>query len=343
LGGLKHIQQDTLDDLLRQVFGRLLRSRNRPSPTKGANREEIGALLTLRKPRARVSRTEQRATLFTCLGETLWYLSGSDRLDAIEYYIPNYRRFSDLPPEALTAQGAYGPRLFGTGGGINQVQRIIETLSRADKHDTRQAVIQIFDKSDVGNLDVPCTCTLQFFARGRLLHCHAAMRSNDAYLGLPHDIFAFTFLQELIARSMGHELGEYHHAVGSLHLYDAKEGQARSYIEEGWQSSTEVMPPMPLGDPWPALRWLLEQERAIRGGRLSIESATDVDPYWVDLARLLLIKAYFDRKDLRGIVRQSQALISTSYINFIRSKQRALRGADDELPLLTAKKAGTAS
>ena len=297
----------------------------------------------MRKPRARVSRTEQRATLFTCLGETLWYLSGSDRLDAIEYYIPNYRSFSDLPPEAVKAEGAYGPRLFGTGGGIDQVRRVIDMLGRADKHDTRQAIIQIFDKSDIGNLDVPCTCTLQFFARGKLLHCHAAMRSNDAYLGLPHDIFAFTFLQELVARSIGHELGAYHHAVGSLHLYDSKEAAARTYIEEGWQSSVEVMSPMPLGDPWPALHWLLEQERAIRGGRVSIESATGIDPYWVDLARLLLIKAYFDRKDMRNLVRESRALTSAGYTNFIRGKQRALQVTGGELPLLEGQKIETAS
>src|SRR5271154_2422779 len=108
------VEADTLDDLLRAVFQRLLRSRNRPSPTKGANREEIGALLTIRKPRARFSRTEQRATLFTCLGETLWYFAGSDRLDVIEYYIRGYRDFSKLPEEMTFAPGAYGPKLFGS-------------------------------------------------------------------------------------------------------------------------------------------------------------------------------------------------------------------------------------
>jgi thymidylate synthase len=33
------------------------------------------------------------------------------------------------------------------------------------------------------------------------------MRSNDAYLGLPHDVFCFTMLQEIIARSLGREIG----------------------------------------------------------------------------------------------------------------------------------------
>jgi thymidylate synthase len=238
----EQMQKLTLDDLLRTVFRRLLRSKNRPSPTKGANREEIGTLLTIRKPRARFSRTEQRATLFSCLGETLWYLSGSDRLDVIEYYIRGYRGFSKLPEEVTSAPGAYGPRLFGSDGRENQVAKVIQMLGEPLKHDTRQAVIQIFDSHDIGKLDVPCTCNIQFFARGRLLHCYVSMRSNDAYLGLPHDVFAFTMLQELIARCIGHEVGEYHQAVGSLHLYDTNEGAAREFLSEG-------CPPSPASPP----------------------------------------------------------------------------------------------
>jgi thymidylate synthase len=333
------VQADTLDDLLRTVFRRLLRSTNRPSPTKGANREEIGALLSLRKPRARFSRTEQRATLFTCLGETLWYLSGSQRLDHIEYYIPHYRKFSNLSRNAVLARGAYGPRLFKSP---NQVQRVIDTLSDPKRHDTRQAVIQIYDKSDFGRKDVPCTCTVQFFARGKVVHCHVAKRSNDAYLGLPHDVFAFTFLQESVARSIGHEVGMYHHSVASLHLYDSREGAARKFIDEGWQATTE-MPPMPIGDPWPAVHWLLKNEAAIRAGTLELSPPDGIDPYWVDLARLLLIKAFFDRNDLRSIVRESRLISSPTYENFVRGKQHSLAaGSGVTLPLLgfTASRGG---
>jgi thymidylate synthase len=320
-----HIEADTLDDLLRKVFQRLLRSKNRPSPTKGANREEIGALLTIRKPRARFSRTERRATLFSCLGETLWYFSGSDRLDVIEYYIRGYRGFSSLSEGAAAAPGAYGPRLFGASRGKDQVAKIIQMLKDPNKHDTRQAVIQIFDKRDIGKLDVPCTCNIQFFARGKLLHCYVSMRSNDAYLGLPHDVFAFTMLQELIARSIDHEIGEYHHAVGSLHLYDANEGAARDFLSEGWQSTTGAeMPPMPRGDPFRSLSWLLAAEAKLRNGDRAILPPEGTDPYWIDLARLLLIKALYDAEDRRGIVRESRLFESKVYENFVRGKVRHL-------------------
>lgn len=323
LGEQMYIEAESLDDLLRKTFGRLLKSKNRPTPTKGTNREAIGALLKIKDPRARLSRTERRATLFSCLGETLWYLAGSNLLDVIEYYIPNYRKFSKLRANARVAPGAYGPRLFGAGRGINQVQRVIEMLSCPERHDTRQAVIQIFDKSDLGKKDVPCTCNLQFLARGNALHLYITMRSNDAYLGLPHDIFAFTMLQEIIARSIGHEVGTYNHAVGSLHLYEANKPQVFQYLAEGWQDKI-AMPPMPVGDPWPALAWLKTAEAMIRYGSRSLPSHNGIDPYWVDLARILLIKALLNDKDARGVVREKNAMSSPIYYAFIRGRERAL-------------------
>jgi hypothetical protein len=67
--GAMYIEADTLDDLLRDVFKRLLKSTNRPSPSKGANRKLVGALLKLRNPRARFCRAQQRSLLFSCLGD----------------------------------------------------------------------------------------------------------------------------------------------------------------------------------------------------------------------------------------------------------------------------------
>jgi len=40
---------------------------------------------------------------------------------------------------------------------------------------------------------------MQFMVRRRRLHLLTNMRSNDAFIGLPHDIFAFTMLQEIMA------------------------------------------------------------------------------------------------------------------------------------------------
>lgn len=318
-----HFSADTLDDVLNAILRKLLKSQTRTQSTKGPARELMAVSLKIKNPRARFSRTENRATLFSCLGETLWYLSGSNQLNIVEYYIPNYRTFSDLSKRRKTAPGAYGPRIFGSSA-ASQMETILEILKR--KNDTRQAVIQIFDASDLRSKsgDVPCTCTLQFMLRGGRLHLVTNMRSNDAYIGLPHDVFAFTMIQEVVARILGREIGTYNHFVGSLHLYDRNEGQARRYLAEGWQEKLG-MPPMPFGDPRPKLCWLHRVEAEIRLGSRAPLELVNVDPYWADLARLLRIKALLREKLFRDALKEALSMSSDVYMPFIRGKERRRR------------------
>jgi thymidylate synthase len=284
-----YLTAETIDDLLRKVYGRLLRKRGSSeiNPTKGPATEINGALLLLKNPRARLSQSERKNTLFSCLGEFLWYLAGSDNLDFIEYYISRYKDFSD---DGKTVFGAYGPRLFGPTSGTDQVRNVIQTLRASAP--SRRAVIQLFQGDDLAaNLvrrreDLPCTCTLQFTIRNHQLHAMVMMRSNDAFMGLPHDIFAFTMLQELIARSLEVEIGQYKHAVGSLHLYANNTQAVDDYLAEGFQESVS-MPSMPNGDPWSAVAKLLDAERAIRTGKRP--TMAGLDSYWTDLVRLLKV------------------------------------------------------
>lgn len=314
----------TFDDALGKILRRLLKKGQRIRSNKGPAREFTGVLIKLSDPRARFSRTEGRGTLFSSLGETLWYLSGSDRLEIIEYYIPKYRTFINASRRAVRAPGAYGPRLFG-GGPKSQMADLLAMLRKKQgKSDTRQAVAQIFDRADLkpDNGDVPCTTTLQFLPRNGQLHMAVTMRSNDAYIGFSGDVYAFTFIQELVARSLGLELGSYSHFVGSLHLYDENESSARKYLNEGFQTP-EPMPVMPIGDPWSSVAWLLRTEEAIRL-RLPEPLEDSIDTYWQDLARLLRIKVMHDEKNLRQIVVLKNAMGSKTYDAFIRNKHAAV-------------------
>lgn len=323
-----YISADTLDDLLVKVFRRLLRRSGSVeiNPTKGAATELNGVLLQLKDPRARLSRTEQKGTIFSCLGELLWYLSGSDRLDFIRYYISRYDQSSD---DGETIFGAYGPRFFELNG-INQVKNVIHLLKAHPE--SRRAVIQLFRAEDLAEdlrnrrEDLPCTCTLQFTVRKYRLHMLAMMRSNDAYMGLPHDIFAFTMLQEIVARSLQVELGWYKHAVGSLHLYSVNTEKAQCYIDEGYQERIS-MPPMPCGDPWPSISQLLVAEGAIRlGERLPI---LKFDPYWCDIVRLLQVFKWSKPPAVRGskerLAAIKNAMNSPVYENYIRKRERTLK------------------
>jgi len=167
--------------------------------------------------------------------------------------------------------GGYGPRLIASAAG-NQIVNVTNLLR--SKPDTRRAIIQLFDGTDIlgDHKDVPCTCTLQLLRRGGALHMIVYMRSNDVVLGLPHDAFCFSMLQEIIAMSIGTELGTYTHIAGSLHLYDRDAEIADRFLEEGWQPTTIEMPSMPAGDPWSAIATLLKLEEMIRSSGPIAES-----------------------------------------------------------------------
>lgn len=313
-----YISANTLDDLLRRVLTRLLDSRNRVRASRGGTSEITGALLQLSNPRARLSRSEVKRVLSSCLGELLWYLAGSRDLRFIEYYVSHYAKESD---DGVTVHGAYGPRLFRMRG-HDQIANVLRLLK--SRPHSRRAVIQLFDAADlaVEHKDVPCTCTLQFMIRGGRLHLFTSMRSNDAYLGLPHDVFAFTMLQEIIARSLSVDVGTYKHAVGSLHLYDRHRKGARAYLNEGWQE-TIAMPPMPPSDPWPSIRKVVRTEKAIRQQGNVGRRELLLEPYWMDIVRLLLVYWHFKKHDSKAIGQLKQDMSADVFDGYIEHKKRA--------------------
>jgi thymidylate synthase len=294
----------TADDLFHGVVSKLLVQGQpvAPPPTKGPCSEVTGALLELSNPGARVSLSVTRGRLFSALGELGWYLSGSSQTEHIAYYLSGYWKFD----EDGQVHGAYGPRLRAYDG-IDQLAVIIDLLLR--KPSSRQAVIQLYDHTDLigDHVDVPCTCSLQFLWRDGQIRLVVYMRSNDAYVGLPHDLFCFTMLQEIVARRLGADLGTYTHVVGSLHLYDENRDDAEKFIGEGYQSTLVQMPAMPEGDPFPALERLLANERALRTGTPWQEVAVIDDPYWGDIG--LMYAGFQCRRGPRAELEQLYAAL----------------------------------
>lgn len=296
-----YFSEKTIDDLLRAAFGALLESKNNLKASRGSMTELTGVLLELKDPRARLSWTETKGRFFSCLGELLWYLAGTDDLDFIRYYLSHYARESD---DGQTVYGAYGPRLFRMDGN-DQILNVVNLLK--ERQTTRRAVIQLFDAADIAthHKGIPCTCTLQVMIRDERLIMFTNMRSNDAFIGLPYDVFAFTMIQEILARTLGIEIGTYKHAVGSLHLYEKNSDAARQYLDEGWQE-TLSMAPMPIGDPWPAIRTLLTVEMEIRKGKMPDVARLKLDEYWADFVWLLQIFRHRKDRDAAEIAKLSK-------------------------------------
>ncbi|MFK5949481.1 MAG: thymidylate synthase [Methylococcales bacterium] len=315
------ISESSIDDLMRNAIERLLREVDAITASKGEFTEIFGVLLELTNPRARISRTDSRGIIFSCLGEFLWYMSASNELSHIQYYLPSYNKFSD---NGMTLQGGYGPRLFAQlHNNQEQLHNIINLLK--NKRTSRQAVIQLFDKEDLSSKskDIPCTCTLQFLIRHGRLHMLTNMRSNDVFIGLPHDIFAFTMIQELVARSLGTELGTYKHVIGSLHLYSKDRKKAQMFLDEGWTSNIS-MPIMPKFSPWESISTILDAESKIRKGFTINLSELNIDEYWIDIVKLLLVLKMYKSGDISGIQKIIKLMPTDAYTPFINKKYEQL-------------------
>ena len=310
-----YLSAETLDDLMFDVFKKLLKKPFQVNSTRGISSELIGVMLCLKNPRARLSRTETKGKLFSALGELLWYLSKNNDVEFIKYYL---KRYEEDCEDGKKIYGGYGKRLFNMREEFDQIQNILKLLSK--KPSTRRAVIQLFDAEDISEdrKEIPCTCTLQFLIRDRKLHMFTSMRSNDAFWGLPHDIFAFTMIQEIIARYLSVEIGNYSHAVGSLHLYQDKKNAAQQYLNEGLQSTKINMPEMPEGNPWPAICELLKAEQDIRSGKSFKKNDLNLDPYWLDLIGLLQIHSLIKQKNCEGIAKIQKEMSSSVYNVYIK-------------------------
>lgn len=313
----------TLDDLLHGVYSALLERGTAVHASRGDTMELAAATLELTNPLARLSRSEARGIVFSCLGELCWYLSGDDSLETIRYYLGAYDN------EAVDGKvlGAYGPRLFGPAP-CNQVDTLLEVLR--ERPHTRRAVLQIFDAKDLRRAkgDVPCTCTLQFLVRNNALDVIAYMRSNDAVAGLTHDVFCFTMLQELVGRALGLGLGRYCHVVGSLHLYTKDQAKVQEFLQEGFQPTKFPMPPMPVGDPWPAVQHFLKVEAAIRTGRaIATEELDTLPTYWRELAQLLQALSARRAGCFGRVEKICRELAHTVYAPFVNAQlQRGIYG-----------------
>ncbi|WP_313327616.1 thymidylate synthase [Enterobacter oligotrophicus] len=280
------IEKNTIDDVMRTVFENILSDGVTVETTRGPTKEILGTHIILNNPICRISRTESRGKIFTCLGELMWYLSGSDDVESIRYYISKYQ---DSAESDGTINGAYGPRLFGTKNGINQIENVIRLLKK--RNTSRRAAIQLFDANDIAYpfVDVPCTVGLQFAIRNDSLDMFTFMRSNDARAGLVHDIFAFTMLQEMIAKTLGLNLGVYRHYAASLHIYIEDIPLIEAALKEGYAPSVPVMVAMPTEDITNYLCNIVDAEKRIREGDIPDIDALRLSEYWKDVLRMLAI------------------------------------------------------
>lgn len=154
------------------------------------------------------------------IAEQIWFISGARRP---EDFLRDYTKIWDAftnPNDVVTV--AYGYR-WRKHFGRDQLAMLIKLLE--DEPSSRHGVVLTWDPSGDGlggtqKSNVPCPYTFTVNIIGGRLHLHNIVRSNDAVLGLPHDVAGFALLQCMLAQRLGVQTGVYTHSISNAHIYD---------------------------------------------------------------------------------------------------------------------------
>ncbi|WP_077302521.1 thymidylate synthase [Virgibacillus pantothenticus] len=277
------------------------------APRGNKSREKLNYHLTIQNPIERVCYLPSRKTnIVFNFAEVLWYLSGDNSLDFIGYYNKKMHEYS-MNGKTLTGT-AYGPKIFEFGNAkINQWTQMKELLTNKDP-DSKRAFIQIFDATELvieNNMDISCTLGLQFFVREGKLYMASYMRANDAFRGMVSDIFSFTFIQELMARELDLEIGEFFHNVGSIHIYQPDDNWTDKVLHEANSVSKHKkamyeFPKMPSVNNWSSIESVLKYEALLRKDQISMASSEieqlDLPEYWKQVLLLFSLYQYIAYK-----------------------------------------------
>ncbi|CAM5322838.1 thymidylate synthase [Streptomyces abikoensis] len=286
---MTHLAADSIAELFVGAVA-LAKNGDKVSPRGMATREVLNVTMRLTQPRARLLCAPPARIINPAfaVAETVWYLSGTDA-PWIHEFNGQLRHYADDG----VLKGAYGPRMRNWAGRVDQLQRVVEILR--DDPDSRRALIQLYDPAQdaAGHKDVPCTLGFRFHLRAGRLHMTTSMRGQDVWIGMPYDLFFYTTLHELVAGWLDAELGEYHHQVGSLHIYERDIEQADGLTDI---NASQVMPA--LATPWDGFDKLLD--RVEGGGEIG-------HPTWDSMAATM--RSY--RLWKHGAHREAQRIATT--------------------------------
>ena len=234
------IEADDFGTAWENLLGQLMATGDMVSPRGKPTREHRDVTLYVYDGHANILVSIERNPSYRFMvAEWLWIWFGRDDVETIKRYNSNIAVYSD---DGERFRGAYGPRIQ------SQWARVYNML--AIDGDTREAVIQIYDKTDLNGTskDVPCTISIQFFIRNGRLETSVTMRSSDIWLGLPYDFFNFSMLGNIMAALQNIPQGPVTMKLGSSHIYERDVPQATrvlSYLDHVTTMRSPQLPGQP--------------------------------------------------------------------------------------------------
>lgn len=217
----------------------------------GAWRFQTPLMFQFTKPRQRVLISKERnANPFFHAVEILWMLSGSNRLEPLQFFIKNFGDYSD---NGITLNGAYGERW--------RYNFFHDQLAWAEKHlrenpSSRRCVIGMFDPDmdHVDSKDIPCNTHLKFdITKDKrdtsFLNLYLSNRSNDIVWGmLGANYVHFTALQEYMANRLGIQMGTFTVVSFDAHVYQSTRNPKLVGTVDWYKQNAWTMIPIDLHD-----------------------------------------------------------------------------------------------
>lgn len=206
----------------------------RGKPTSNLQHNTI--VLDMKRPVVTV--VERKLSYQFMAAEAHWILAGDNRVSTIAGYNKHISQFSD---DGKIFAGAYGPMV------VSQLEYVVGKL--VEDRETRQSVMTIWEPNPEPSKDIPCTVAIGFEIEGNQLHCHVYMRSSDAWLGLPYDMFNFSMLSYMVAAQVNGfspddpvEPGRLHLTMISSHLYETNFDAARQCLSTATRPQKPATP-----------------------------------------------------------------------------------------------------
>jgi len=283
-------------------------------------------------------------------------MGANERLADIEFYSKAVKAFSD---DGIIVPGSnYGHRILNPSPGVNQLEGIIACL-RSDRHSKRAAisVYQAEDAVRASSRDIPCTFGFTFHIRDEQLHSTIIMRSNNAHLLLPFNIFEFSLLAEIVASELDVPIGPmYYHGI-SMHLLAGDKASAELAVSSVVPSPILMpeMPPRSLAQ----VRELVRLEARMRHSAAGltdeslhewvVEGAGKLDAYWQQFFILLLLHVARENR-LEASLQELKVSMDVYFRNALgesafelasdgRRTQHAMDSLFDEMPAVNAEPA----
>lgn len=172
--------------------------------------------------------------------EAHWILTGDDSTAGI---VPWNKRIAEFSDDGVRFFGAYGPPIQA------QLNHVVESICRDPA--TRQAALTIWRQNPPATRDTPCTVAMVFRLRGLKLDNHVFMRSSDAWLGLPYDVFNFSMVAHQVCCRLNHdkrlerwvEPGDLYLTCASSHLYERDRPGAEECLKNAHVFHRRETPP----------------------------------------------------------------------------------------------------